>query len=90
MLDHNYKNIFERDLPKKAKTPSPRKEEGLSQMIDPHPKRNYNTNFYTDQVNWKKDLMEGNNKKRMNKVLDEINTLQKKPIVNKKINEKLV
>lgn len=40
-------------------------------------------------MNWKKELTEEFNKKRMNNVLNEINSL-KKPVVNKKKNEKLV
>ena len=45
--------VYDRDLPGKKPSPPPRKEEGLEEMRNPHPKRKPNEKFYEEKVQWK-------------------------------------
>ena len=85
----NYVPVHEREMPKKKSPVPPKPEEGLEELKDLHPKRKHNPKFYDEKLQWKVEQKEKNNKKRMNKALDEISKSNKMPKTNKSVNEKL-
>ena len=68
----NHVPVYKKELPKRKQTPPPKQEEGLEEIIDPHPKRKHDPNFYNKQLTWQQQKEDKSNKLRMKRALTEI------------------
>ena len=46
MISEHYVPLHEKELPTKWPEPAPRKEPGIEELRDPHPKRKFDSKFY--------------------------------------------